>query len=88
MGFPVARLIRDPPAVRETWVQPLGREDPLEEGMAPTPGFLPGESIGQGAWRAAVHGLQRRAHLSEHTQRSVCVNPGLLIRTPFPLWLP
>ena len=24
-----------------------GREDPLEEGMAPTPAFLPGESHGQ-----------------------------------------
>ena len=29
--------------VQETWVQSLGREDLLEEGMAPTPVFLPGE---------------------------------------------
>ena len=29
------------------WVQSLGREDPLGEGMAPTPVFLPGESHGQ-----------------------------------------
>ena len=29
------------------WVQSLGQEDPLEEGTAPTPGFLPGESHGQ-----------------------------------------
>ena len=28
-------------------VQSLGREDPLKEGMAPTPVFLPGESHGQ-----------------------------------------
>ena len=33
-------------AMRETWVRPLGWEDPLEEGMAPTPVFLPGESHG------------------------------------------
>ena len=33
MGFPVAQLIKDPPAMRETWVQSLGWEDPLEEGM-------------------------------------------------------
>ena len=26
------------------WVQSLGQEDPLEEGMAPTQLFLPGES--------------------------------------------
>ena len=28
-------------------VQSLGWKDPLEEGMQPTPGFLPGESHGQ-----------------------------------------
>ena len=30
----VAQLVKNPPAVRETWVWSLGREDPLEEGMA------------------------------------------------------
>ena len=29
----VAQLVKNPPATRETWVQPLGWEDPLEEGM-------------------------------------------------------
>ena len=29
------------------WVQPLGWEEPLEEGMATTPVFWPGESHGQ-----------------------------------------
>ena len=28
-------------------VRSLGQEDPLEEGMEPTPVFLPGESHGQ-----------------------------------------
>ena len=31
----------------EIWVQSLGREDPLEEDMQPTPVFLPGEFQGQ-----------------------------------------
>ena len=30
----VAQLVKNPPAMRETWVQSLGWEDPLEEGMA------------------------------------------------------
>ena len=30
----VAQTVKNPPAVRETWVRFLGREDPLEEGMA------------------------------------------------------
>ena len=29
-------------------LQSLGQEDPLEEAMATTPVFLPGESLGQG----------------------------------------
>ena len=31
----------------ETWVQSLGREDPLEEGTGTTKVFSPGESHGQ-----------------------------------------
>ena len=27
-------MVKNPPAVRETWVRSLGWEDPLEEGMA------------------------------------------------------
>ena len=30
----VAQVIKNLPAMRETWVQSLGWEDPLEEGMA------------------------------------------------------
>ena len=46
----VSQCIKNPPAVqemRETQVQSLGRGDPLEEGMEPTPVFLPGESQGR-----------------------------------------
>ena len=34
IGFLVAQLVKNLPAIRETWVQSLGWEDPLEEGMA------------------------------------------------------
>ena len=30
----MAQLVKNPPAVRETWVQSLGWEDPLEKDMA------------------------------------------------------
>ena len=30
----VAQLVKNQPAMRETWVQTLGWEDPLEEGKA------------------------------------------------------
>ena len=30
----MAQLVKNPPAMRETWVQSLGLEDPLERGKA------------------------------------------------------
>ena len=33
-GFLVTQMIRNPPVIEETWVQSVGREDPLEKGMA------------------------------------------------------
>ena len=34
LGFPVAQLVKNPPAMWETWIQSLGWEDPLEKGKA------------------------------------------------------
>ena len=45
--FPVAQMVKNPPAMWKIQVQSLGREDPLEKGWLPTPVFLPGESLGQ-----------------------------------------
>ena len=33
-AFLVAQVVKNPPAIWETWVQPLGWEDPLEKRMA------------------------------------------------------
>ena len=30
----VAQMVKNPPAMQETWVRSLGRDNPLEEGMA------------------------------------------------------
>ena len=34
VGFHMAQMVKNLPAVQETWVESLGREDPLENGMA------------------------------------------------------
>jgi len=34
VGFPGDSTAKNPPAMWETWVQSLGWEDPMEEGMA------------------------------------------------------
>ena len=40
----VAQMVMNLPAMRDTWVQPLGWEYPLEDGMATHTVFLPRES--------------------------------------------
>ena len=34
MNFPGRSVIKNPPAMQETWIQSLGQEDPLEKEMA------------------------------------------------------
>ena len=51
----VAQMVKNPPAMRETWVQFLGWEDPLEEGMATHSSILAWRiHLDRGAWRATV----------------------------------
>ena len=66
----VAQTVKDWPAVQETWVQPLGQGDPLEEGMAPHSSVL--------AWRIPrteepgglqSMGSQSRTRLGAQAQR-------------------
>ena len=57
-------MVKNLPAMQETQVQSLDREDPLEKEMATHSNILPGKSHGQG--RAAVHGVAKsRARLSD-----------------------
>ena len=42
-----AQMVKNLPAMWETWVQSLGQEDPPEKEMVPTPLFMPGELHGQ-----------------------------------------
>ena len=53
LGFPVAQLIKNLPAVQEIWVQSLGWEDSLEKGKATHSSIL--------AWRIPwiVHGVAK-----------------------------
>ena len=53
-AYLVAQLLKNSPAMRETWVQSLGWEDPLEKGKATHSIFWPGES----PWTEEPDGLQ------------------------------
>ena len=67
MASLVAQGVENPPALRKNWVQSLGWEDPLEEGMATHSGFLAWRiPMDRGAWRATFHGVAKsRTRLSD-----------------------
>ena len=59
----MAQRLKGLPAMRETWVQSLGREDPLEKEMATHSSYSCLENLMDGgAWWAIVHRAQRVGH--------------------------
>ena len=54
----VAQLVKNPPAMQETWVQSLGWEDPLEKGKATHSSILAWGI----PWTVQSTGLQRVRH--------------------------
>ena len=53
-------MVKSTPAMRETWVQSLGGEDPLEEGMAIHSSILAWRiRMDRGAWWVMVHGVTK-----------------------------
>ena len=57
-AFLVTQMIKNLPAVWETWAWPLGWEDPLEKDMATQYSILCWESsMDRGVWQATIHGI-------------------------------
>ena len=65
-------MVRNLPAVQETRVQSLGREEPLEKEMETHSSILTWKNpMDRGAWLAAVHGVTKgRTRLSDFFQCS------------------
>ena len=56
----VAQVVKNLPAMQETWVQSLGWEDPLEKEMVTHSSILTWRiCMDRGAWRAIVHGVTK-----------------------------
>ena len=74
----VAQLVKNPPAMRETWVWSLGWKDPLEEERSPgvilTPVFLSGESPWTeelGRWQSMESQRVRHNWMTSHSTGSL-----------------
>ena len=85
MGFPGGSAVKNPLAVQKTWETPqfqsLGREDPLEEGMATHSSILALESpMDRGAWQATIHRVTQswtqQKRLSTHVQYGPLARKG------------
>ena len=51
-------MVKNLPAMQETWLRYLGQEDPLEEGMATHSSILAWRiPMDRGTWKATVHGV-------------------------------
>ena len=60
MASLVVQMVKNLPAVQETWLRSLGQEDLLEKGMATHSSILALEnSMDRGAWWATVHGVTK-----------------------------
>ena len=54
---PGAQMVKNLPAMQETWVRPLAQEDPLEKKMATHSSILAWRNpMDRGAWWATAYG--------------------------------
>ena len=56
----VAQMVKNSPAIWETWVRSLGQEDPLKKGMATHSTIL---ALDRGAWQAIGHGVTKESYM-------------------------
>ena len=62
-NFPGGLKAKNLPAMQHIWVQPLGWEDPLEEGMGNPHQYSCLENpMDRRAWQAIVHGATKVRH--------------------------
>ena len=54
-------VVKNPSAKQDTWVQFLGREDPLEKEMENHSSIFAWKIMDRGTWRATVHGRKEWA---------------------------
>ena len=81
----VAQVVKNPPAVQETWVQSLGWEDPLEKGMAIHSSILAWRiRWTEEPWKATVHRGCKESDATESLTHTHCLRTDLSNRQEQP----
>ena len=83
----VAQLVKNPPAMRETWVWSLGWEDPLEKGKVTHSGTLAWRIPWTGSpwgWQRARHDWATRSHLHELSSLASRLSCSVMCRVLVP----
>ena len=75
MGFPGGSVVKNPPAMQETWVPSLGQEDPLEEEMATHTSILAWKV----PWTEEPEGLQSMGSQKSRTLLSTRIGQRVIV---------
>ena len=71
LDFPVTRMVKRLPTMQETWVRPLGWEDPPEKAVATHSSTLAWKNpMDGGACWATAHGVTKSRTLTDFTSTS------------------
>ena len=82
----VAQMVKNPPAMMETWIGSLSWEDPLEEGMTTHSSILACRMpMDRGAWWATVHGVTKSQSQLSGTAHQTTPPATLAIEMPMVL---
>ena len=68
-------MVKNLPAMQETWFHSLGQEDALEKEMATHSSILAWENpMDRGAWRGTVHGVTKDSDMTLQLKQQQIVN--------------
>ena len=65
MASLMAQMVKNLPAMQETWLRSLVQEDSLEKGMATRSVSCLENPMDRGAWQATVHGVAKELDMTE-----------------------
>ena len=73
----MAQIVKNLPAMLETWVQFLGQEEPMQKGVATHSRFLPGDFHGQRSLAGDSPWGCKESDMAERLSKHACTRDSL-----------